>query len=330
MSGTQQEKLNKIWYKGAKAPFNYTVLSQLFAGLSAFRRKLYDMGILKSHRIKCPVIIVGNISVGGVGKTPFTIWLVNQLQASGLKVGVVSRGYGGKREHEPLLVIPQTSAKASGDEALLIAKNTGAPVFVGKNRVKAATKLLADYRVNVIIADDGMQHYALQRDLEIALIDAKYGLGNEKLLPLGPLREKKQRLETVDMVIYKGKMPGHHYFEYQPFMVYELGHIKNQKPLESFRNQHINAIAGIAHPESFFNMLSEQGLAIIKNPMADHEKLTEKHFQFDNDYPVFITEKDAVKCETLKLENVWVVVLKLVVKSETKNQVLQMVKSKIE
>lgn len=329
MSGSQQEKLNEIWYKGSKAPFYYAVLSRLFAGLSAFRRKLYQIGLLKSHRIKCPVVIIGNISVGGVGKTPFAIWLVNQLQASGLKVGVVSRGYGGKREHEPLLVIPQTSSKASGDEALLIAKNTGAPVFVGKNRVKAAKKLLIDYRVDVIIADDGMQHYALQRDVEIALIDAKYGLGNEKLLPLGPLREKKNRLDSVDMVIFKGKMPGQHYFEYQPFMVYQVGHIKNQKPLNSFRNQHINAVAGIAHPDSFFNMLSEQGLAIIKNPLSDHEQLTEKHFQFDNDYPVFITEKDAVKCDGMKLENVWVVVLKLVVKEETKKNVLDIVKGQI-
>ncbi len=325
MSNSKQQKLNKIWYKGATIPLRYIVLSKVFSLLSGIRKQLYKIGLFKSHKIKCSVIIVGNITVGGVGKTPFVIWLVNQLQASGKKVGVISRGYGGKREHEPLLVIPQTSPKASGDEPLLIAKHTNAPVFVGKNRVKAAKKLMLDYRVDVIIADDGLQHYALQRDLEIVLIDAKYGLGNEKLLPAGPLRESRDRLDSVDMVIYKGKRLDSHYFQYQPLMVYALGDIKNQRSLESFRSQHINALAGIAHPDSFFNMLSENGLAIVKNPLDDHEKLTEKHFEFDNEDPIFITEKDAVKCMNLKLSNVWVVVLKLVVKQETKDFVLKLI-----
>ncbi len=330
MPKNKQQRFNKIWYKGASIPLRYTVLSKLFALLSGLRKKLYTIGLLKSHKIKCPVVIVGNITVGGVGKTPFVIWLVNQLQASGKKVGVVSRGYGGKREHEPLLVIPQTSPKASGDEALLIAKHTNAPVFVGKNRVKAAKKLLLDYRVDVIVADDGLQHYALKRDVEIALIDAKYGLGNEKLLPAGPLRENRSRLDSVDMLVYKGKRLDSHYFEYEPLMVYALGDIKNQRSLETFRNQRINALAGIAHPDSFFNMLSENGLAIVKNPLDDHEKLMEKHFEFANDDPIFITEKDAMKCVDFKLSNVWVVVLKLNVKPETKEAVLAMIEDVIQ
>jgi tetraacyldisaccharide 4'-kinase len=329
MINSKQQRLNAIWYKGAKIPLTNKLLSGLFAAVSSIRRKLYKIGIFKSHKIKCPVIIVGNITVGGVGKTPFVIWLVKQLQARGHKVGVVSRGYGGKREHEPLLVIPQTSAKASGDEPLLIAKHTNAPVFVGKNRVKAARKLLLDYRVDIIIADDGLQHYALQRDVEIVLIDAKYGLGNEQLLPAGPLRESKERLNSVDMVVYKGFKSEQHYFQYQPLMVYALGNIKKQRSIESFRNQHINAVAGIAHPDSFFQMLSEQGLAVVKYPLDDHEKLNEKHFQFDNNDPVFITEKDAVKCVDMALENVWVVVLKLVVETKTKQQVLKLVSGQL-
>ena len=324
------KKLNNIWYKGQRIPITYKLLSKVFTVVSMLRRKLFDLGILKKHKVKCPIIIIGNISVGGVGKTPFVIWLVKKLQANGYKVGVVSRGYGGKREHEPLLVIPQTSAKASGDEALLIAKHTNAPVFVGKNRVKAAQKLLLDYRTDVIVCDDGLQHYALQRDIEIALIDAKFGLGNEQLLPAGPLREAKSRLKDVDMVIYKGLKPDQHYFEYEPLLIYALGNIKNQKSIESFRNQHINAIAGIAQPDSFFNMLSEHGLAVVKNPLQDHEKLTQAHFKFDNDDPIFITEKDAVKCEDMKLENVWVVVLKLVLKNETQKQIVKKVKAVID
>lgn len=326
---SKQKKLNQIWYHGARVPLGHKILAKLFALASGFRRKLYNSGVLKIKKIKCPVIIVGNISVGGVGKTPFVIWLVNQLKGRGYKVGVVSRGYGGKREHEPLLVIPQTAAKASGDEALLIVKHTNAPVFVGKDRAKAAKKLLLDYRVDVIISDDGLQHYALDRDFEIVLIDAKYGLGNERLLPAGPLRELKPRLDSVNMVIYKGKNPGQYYFEYEPLLVYELGKIKNQKSIESFRNQPINALAGIAHPDSFFHMLSSNGLAVVKNPLNDHEKLTEQHFQFDNDDPIFITEKDAVKCQDLKLSNVWVVVLKLVVQEQTKKEILNKIESEI-
>ena len=322
MSKSKQEEMNDIWYKGSTPPFYYALLSKLFALVSGFRRKLYAIGIFKSKKIKCPVVIVGNISVGGVGKTPFVIWLVNHLKGKGLKVGVVSRGYGGKREQEPLLVIPQTSSKASGDEALLIAKNTNAPVFVGKNRVKAAKRLLLDYRVDVIISDDGLQHYALGRDMEIVLIDANYELGNEKLLPSGPLRELKSRLDSVDLVVYKGYKENQHCFEYQALMIYELGHIKNQRSLESFRNQQIHALAGIAHPDSFFTMLASQGLAVIKHPMKDHEKLTSEHFNFPDDNPVFITDKDAVKCSDLKLDNVWVVVLKLAVKEETQKYVL--------
>ena len=331
MSKSKQQKLNKIWYEGQAIPMRYKILAKIFSILSGFRRKLYALGVLKSTKIKCPVVIVGNISVGGVGKTPFVMWLVNQLKAQGYKVGVVSRGYGGKREHEPMLVIPQTSAKASGDEALLIAKHTDAPVFVGKNRVKAAQKLLLDYRVDVIIADDGLQHYALKRDVEIVLIDAKYGLGNEQLLPAGPLREEKSQLNSVDMIIYKGEVADDEadYFSYEPLMVYELGNIKKQKDLQSFRNQRIQALAGIAHPDSFFKLLSAQGLAVVKHPLDDHEVLTEQHFQFDNDDPIFITEKDAVKCIDMKIKNVWVVVLKLVVKQETKQKVMDLIKEKI-
>lgn len=325
----KQKKLNDIWYKDKNIPRRYKVLSKIFSATSGLRRSLYNANILKTKKLKCPVVIIGNITVGGVGKTPFVIWLVNQLIAKGYKVGIVSRGYGGKRENEPMLVIPQTSAKASGDEALLIAKHTNAPVFVGKNRVKAAKKLLLDYRVDVIISDDGLQHYALSRDIEIALIDARYGLGNKQLLPAGPLRELPHRLDSVDMIIYKGKKTDQHYFEYEPLLVYALGNTKKQQPLESFRNQKINALAGIAHPDSFFSMLSAHGLAVVKYPLDDHEILTEKHFNFDNNNPIFITEKDAIKCLEMKLENVWVVVLKLVVANKTKTNILKLIEAKI-
>jgi tetraacyldisaccharide 4'-kinase len=325
---SKEQKLNQIWYKDKPIPSIYKILEKLFSFVSASRRKLYDFGILKAKKINCPVIIVGNITVGGVGKTPFVIWLVNKLQAQGLNVGVVSRGYGGKRENEPMLVIPQTSAKASGDEALLIAKHTNVRVMVGKNRAKAAKRLLSEYKVDIIISDDGLQHYGMQRDVEFVLIDSNYGLGNERLLPAGPLRERKSRLDSVDMVLYKGKKEGQHYFEYQPLMVYKLGEVKTQKSIESFRNQPIHAVAGIAHPESFFKMLSKAGLAIIKHPLNDHSNISESDLFYNNEV-VLITEKDAVKCIDMKLENVWVVVLKLVVAENTKKKIIQIIKDKL-
>lgn len=326
---SKQEKLNQIWYKNKKVPLTYSILEKVFSFVSNGRRKLYQLGVLKKHKISCPIVVVGNISVGGVGKTPFVIWLVNQLLAQGLKVGVVSRGYGGKRENEPMLVIPQTSAKASGDEALLIAKHTNVRVMVGKNRAKAAKRLLAEYKVDIIISDDGLQHYAMQRDVELVLIDTRFGLGNERLLPAGPLRELKNRLDSVDMVIYKGIKEGQHYFDYEPLIVYKLGKVKQQRSIESFRSQPIHAVAGIAQPESFFKMLSKAGLAVIKHPLSDHHQLTEKDLIFNNDNLVLITEKDAVKCAEMKLDNVWVVVLKLVLAEKTKKKVIEIIKDKL-
>ena len=320
-----QQKLNSIWYKDEAVPLKYKLLSKIFSFFSGFRRNLYSIGFLKRNKIKCPVIIVGNITVGGVGKTPFVIWLVNQLQSKGYKVGVVSRGYGGKREQEPMLIIPQTSARASGDEPLLISKHTHAKIMVGKNRAKAAKSLFQEYRPDVIIADDGLQHYALGRDMEICLIDAEKGLGNQQLLPAGPLREKKERLDSVDLVVYKGKKAEQLSFHYEPLMVYKLGKTKQQKSIKDFRNQPIHAVAGIAHPDGFFKMLSDQGLAVIKHPLDDHHEIQASDLQFNDDSVVFITEKDAVKCGDIKTENVWVVVLKLVISEEHKNTILEKV-----
>lgn len=319
---SDQQKLNSIWYDSKPVPLKYKFLSKVFSVVSKTRKKLYDSGVIKTEKIKCPVIVVGNITVGGVGKTPFVIWLVNQLQQQGYNVGVISRGYGGKRVQEPLFVTPQTSAKASGDEPLLISKHTHAKVMVGKDKVKAAKALVADYRVNVIVSDDGLQHYKLARDFEICLIDAEKGFGNEKMLPAGPMREPKQRLESVNMKIFKGEKQDEIYFTYEPFLVYKLGKIRTQHPISKFRSRKIHAVAGIAHPNSFFEMLSNHGLAVIKHPLNDHQDITIEDLTFNDVNLVFITEKDAVKCKDIRMDNVWVVVIRLLISNEHKEQVL--------
>ncbi|WP_218944285.1 tetraacyldisaccharide 4'-kinase [Marinicella rhabdoformis] len=297
------------------------MLSKAFQKIAALRRKVYRLGLLRSTQLKVPVIIVGNITAGGGGKTPMVIWLVNHLKTLGYKPGIISRGYGGKRKVEPMFVTPHADAHASGDEALLMAQKTQAPVMVGKDRAKAGKQLIAQYNVNVIVSDDGMQHYALKRDIEIVMLDAKWQTGNNMFLPAGPLREPLTRLDEADIVIYKGSFPDKHHYELGIKSIYPLGHPSKQIDITTFRSQKIHAVAGIANPNSFFNLLSKEGLAIIKKPLPDHHEIAFDDLCFDDDYPIMITEKDAVKCDQFDSKNIWVVQLKIIMKPDTIHQI---------
>ena len=305
------EKVHAVWYQQKQPSKIQLLLSKLFGGVVAFRKYLYKIKILRSHKVKAPVFVIGNITAGGGGKTPVVIWLTNKLRELGHKPGIISRGYGGKRDVEPMYVTPHTSAAASGDEALLLARKTEAPVFVAKKRIKAARQLIRQYQVNCIVSDDGMQHYALHRDAEIVMIDAALGLGNERMLPAGPLREKKERLQDVDMVLYKGHKEDAAYYEFKPGEIYQLNKPSQKAKLSDFRSQKLHAMAGIANPDSFFKMLSAQGLAIIKRYLPDHHQLKPEDFEFEDDFPILITEKDAVKCTDFALDNVWVVSMEI-------------------
>ncbi|WP_395375081.1 tetraacyldisaccharide 4'-kinase [Marinicella sp. W31] len=314
------EKIHAVWYRQKKPGWLKLLLSKLFAGVVALRGFLYQKKILRSHKVKAPVIVVGNITAGGGGKTPVVIWLVNKLRAMGHKPGVISRGYGGKRDVEPMFVTPHTSATASGDEALLLARKTEAPVFVAKKRIKAARQLLKQYPVNCIVSDDGMQHYALQRDAEIVMVDAALGFGNERMLPAGPLREKKQRLDNVDLILYKGEKAEAAYYEFKPGKIYQLNKPSQEAQLSDFRSQKLHAMAGIANPDSFFQMLSAHGLAIIKRYLPDHHQIQPEDFEFDDEYPILITEKDAVKCADFNISNVWVVSLEIKMNAQAETE----------
>ena len=312
-----EEKIRQRWYGSGKVYWWHQLGAKVFAFLVASRKKLYAMGLLKTHQLKVPVIVVGNITAGGGGKTPMVIWLANHLKSLGYTPGIISRGYGGKRKVEPMFVTANANPSATGDEPLLMAKKTQLPVMVGKDRVKAAKTLIQNYPVNVLIADDGMQHLALGRDAEIVMLDAKWRTGNHLMMPAGPLREPLERLNSVDLVVFKGFIEKQHHYDFAIESIHQLNHANVFKDVADFRNKKVVAMAGIANPDSFFSLLSAAGMAIVKQPLPDHYKITAADFEPHQDTDVLITEKDAVKCENINLSHVWVVKMQVVMPENT-------------
>ncbi|MEW8624208.1 MAG: tetraacyldisaccharide 4'-kinase [Candidatus Thiodiazotropha sp.] len=292
-----------------RQPLSYLLLplSVLFCAVVALRRVLYRWGWLKSHRVGCPVIIVGNITVGGTGKTPLIIWLAQKLTEWGYRPGIITRGYGGQSASWPCEVTADSTPQQVGDEAILLKRHAECPVFAGPERPLVIEKLLSIYPCNVILSDDGLQHYALQRDLEIAVVDGKRRFGNGFCLPAGPLRETRKRLQQVDLVIVNGRVEeGEHGMSVIGDSACPLvgGACK---PLTDFASTPVDAIAGIGHPERFFSMLESTGLRIDRHPFADHHSFTLDDLAPFNQKTVLMTEKDAVKCEQFAQSNHWYV-----------------------
>ncbi len=320
-----EDKVRQRWYGGGQVGFAAKIAAKFFGLVIALRRKLYALGLLKSHQLKVPVIVIGNITAGGGGKTPMVIWLAEKLKQQGYKPGIISRGYGGKRKVEPMFVTANANPAATGDEPLLMAKKTKLPVMVGKDRVKAGKSLIQHYSVNVIITDDGLQHYALKRDAEIVMLDAKWRTGNHLLIPAGPLREPLERLNDVDLVVFKGYVEQQHHYDFAIGGIHQLNHPGITKDINEFRNQKVVAMAGIANPDSFFSMLSAAGMAIVKQPLPDHHEMTVADFEMHQEVMVLITEKDAVKCEDMQLDNVWVVKMQVVIPEKTTAAIEQLI-----
>ncbi|MDN2662001.1 tetraacyldisaccharide 4'-kinase [Psychromonas sp. 14N.309.X.WAT.B.A12] len=271
--------------------------------ISAFRRFCFQRGWLKSYKSPLPVVVVGNISVGGNGKTPFVISLCELLIKQGYKPGVISRGYGGKSTNYPLAVNTQTLGKEAGDEPVLIHKRLGIPVVVDPIRANAADYLAKHCDVDVIITDDGLQHYALQRDIEIVVVDGKRRYGNQHIMPMGPLRESLSRLRDVDFIINNGAS-----HEGESTMLLVASPCKKVDGGEGvLSTQSVNACAAIGYPPRFFNTLVEQGFTVNKQvSFADHHAYTFSDFeQFPTDMPLLMTEKDAVKCTSFSQANWW-------------------------
>lgn len=297
--------LQRVWYERRAPWFSLlmTPLSWLFTLVVALRRAAYRNGWLKSFRVTRPVLVVGNITVGGTGKTPLTIWLAEQLRAKGMQVGIVLRGYGGRSSHWPRDVSPETPWEEVGDEAVLLAQRTGALVVAGPDRVAAAQRAI-ERGANVVLCDDGLQHYRLARDVEIAVMDERRGLGNRRLLPAGPLREPAGRLAQVDLKVVtrrSGKAEATSPLPDAVVATPVLGDAISivtgeRRPLQSFIGSRVHAVAGIGHPQAFFDALSALGLTVEPHPLPDHARLTPADISFGDGAAVLMTEKDAVKC----------------------------------
>ncbi|PQJ67216.1 tetraacyldisaccharide 4'-kinase [Photobacterium angustum] len=281
-------------------------LSFLFGVISQHKRRQYTAGEKQAYSAPVPVVVVGNITAGGNGKTPVVVWLVEQLQAQGLKPGVVSRGYGGKAPYYPYYVEATTSTDIAGDEPVLIQRRTNAPVAVAPKRSEAV-KMLLDHNVDVIITDDGLQHYALDRDIEIVVIDGQRRFGNEHLLPLGPLRETCERLNNVDFLICNGGSAQANEAA-MTLVPTDLINVKTGERCLIGDLKDIVAIAGIGHPPRFFSTLNQLGVTpVLCQPFADHqafEKQTLLELAHQGQHLV-MTEKDAVKCYAFAEDNWW-------------------------
>jgi tetraacyldisaccharide 4'-kinase len=305
--------LQQIWYRNTPPPMALRPLSWLFGLSIRLRRSAYRRGWCRSERLQRPVIVVGNLTVGGSGKTPLVIWLSARLRAEGLAPGIVLRGYGGAAERgsTPLRVEPESDPAVVGDEAVLLRRRTGVPVAVCRERVRAA-KLLLDAGVNVILSDDGLQHLAMARDFEIAVVDAERGFGNGYLLPAGPLREPRQRIEQVDAVVLNSAgvadqaqlLPRAFGMNLVGNALLPLGG-GEPRGLESFAGQRVHAVAGIGNPQRFFSTLRAAGLTVFEHPFPDHHRYRDAEIRFADGLPVLMTEKDAVKCSKLGGPDHW-------------------------
>jgi tetraacyldisaccharide 4'-kinase len=287
-----------LWYgpRGRRRAWPLLPLSGLFRVAAEARRWGYRHDLLPSERPPVPVLVVGNLGVGGTGKTPCVLWLVQRLLGAGLHPGVVSRGYGARPGAAPRLVTADSDPRLVGDEPLLLARRCGCPVAVHPSRPAAARLLVAQAGCDCIVADDGLQHYALGRDIEIGVLDGERRFGNGWCLPAGPLREPRRRWRTLDLRIVTGAgESGAYRMDLVPGAARNLADPSRSRPLEAFRGSPVHAAAGIGHPQRFFAGLRERGLTIDEQPFPDHFPFRAEDLRFPDQSPVLMTDKDGVK-----------------------------------
>ena len=311
--------LFELWYEESPWTWALQPLSWLYGAVVSARRSAYERGWVRSHAVGSPVIVVGNLTVGGTGKTPLTIWLAQQLRQRGLEVGLVSRGYG--RQQSGLRAVTSDSSwQEVGDEPLILHRRTGCMTLVASDRV-AAAKELVGRGAKVILADDGLQHLRMRRDCEIIVVDGTRGFGNGRVLPAGPLRESALRARTSDAIVVNGGAEGERVYgvplelaagamrmrllpgEARPI----AGSAGAAQPLEAFRGRPVHAVAGIGNPLRFFADLRARGLEVIEHPFPDHHALAAAELDFGDGLAVLMTEKDAVKCRDVAGPGLWYV-----------------------
>jgi tetraacyldisaccharide 4'-kinase len=308
-------RLQSVWYGPAWRSLPLWPLALLYRLVLVLRAMAYRVGLLRVEHVGVPVIVVGNLTVGGTGKTPVAAWLARRLEARGRRVGVVLRGYGGSHRGAPRIVTPTDDPSVTGDEALVHARRGVHTVVIGADRV-AAARLAAEQGAEVVVCDDGLQHVRLARDYEIAVVDGARGLGNRWLLPAGPLREPARALESVHAVIVteRGREGRADFSVRSPMLLraqFELGDAVNlltgaRRPLGEFvGTSNLHAIAGIGHPDAFFRGLEQRGLIVTPHPLPDHAPLGTGSLPFPADAIVLMTEKDAVKCREIARPDWW-------------------------
>ena len=299
--------LERYWYRVSPAHLLLLPVSWLFGALAALRRLLYRSHILSSYRLPVAVIVVGNISVGGTGKTPLTLAIAQQLVNGGHHPLIVSRGHGGTLQQQP--VSAASSAGQVGDEPLLMARRDICPVWVGKDRVATAqAALLAHPECDVVLCDDGLQHYRLQRDMEIVVIDGARRFGNGYLLPAGPMREPASRLKTVDAVVVNGGTTeaGQYGMTLSGTIFHNLRQFNKTASADDLQGLRLHAVAGIGHPQRFFDHLATLGLKVIPHAFPDHHPYSAADLDFADCDALLLTEKDAVKCAAFADARYWV------------------------
>lgn len=298
------------WYRPSLTWFTFLLLpfSWLFCLIITVRKWLYRANILKQIHLSIPVIVVGNITAGGTGKTPFVIWLVDWLQKHGYKPGIVSRGVSGVKHATPYQVQSNDAANKVGDEALLLAKNANCPIVICTQRAAAARYLQEILMCDIIISDDGLQHYQLARDVEIVIIDGARQFGNRQLIPAGPLRESIKRLKTVDLMVINGEDASEISMQLQPVEIISIKNPEKKYLFNEFPEKEIDAVAGIGNPERFFLSLKQAGFNVSSHAFPDHHQYQASDFYFaKSSRPILMTEKDAVKCRAFADERYWYV-----------------------
>ncbi len=304
-------RLEHHWYRLSPLHLLLFPISLVFRMLAALRRFLYCSGILPSVRIPVPVVVVGNISVGGTGKTPLTLWLAQQLIENGWHPGIVSRGYIKKRKpgKKPREVRNDDDAGKVGDEPLLMAQRAICPVWIGRDRPAVALAMLqAHPECDIVLSDDGLQHYRMQRNAEIIVVDGARRFGNGLLLPAGPLREPVSRLRQADAVVINGDQTGDGEFSMSldGSLFYNLLNPETVLSAAEFAGQRLHAIAGIGHPRRFFKHLEQLGLNTRQHSFPDHHHYSVADITYDDADAILMTEKDAVKCAAFATEKCWV------------------------
>jgi len=336
-TGVAYKWIHRVWYEDVPSGWVLLPLSGLYWLTLGLRKFLYKAGIFKTREADIPVIVVGNITAGGTGKTPTVLWLVEQLRARGFTPGIVSRGYGGDRANTSMRVEADTDASVAGDEPVLLARRGRCPVVVDPDRVRAAAMLVED-GADVVVADDGLQHYRLARDYEICVIDGTRRLGNRRLLPAGPLREGVHRLDDVEQVLVNGVLQRDEELTAaeQNAISFELVATEAcrlngslARPIGRFSGTTVHGVAAIGNPRRFFDLLRMHGIQVIEHEFSDHAVLNIGDLEFGDEFEVFMTEKDAVKLGGSASDKFWYVPVELIMDPVEAAPLLEQIESRL-